>query len=244
MPSLLVADDEGRVEVELEPLQFMVWRAEQPLVQTDGILEVAITNPLEGGAFALGSREVDGLTFPLRREIRAEVSGGDGVGEVTFALRRASRPAQFDYLGTDDNDPYRIFWSPPADMAQDESFEIVATFSDLRGFTASTSAGGLTLKPTGTAQGIAGSRTPTITLAPQSQTIAIGATLVLRVEAEGSGALEYQWLCDGKEIETATAATYTVDSATAAHAGVYRVLVHNLAGTAISGTAVVEITKP
>ena len=159
----LIVGDAGSVSLELAPLQFIVWRAEQPLVQTAASLSVAITNPLEGGAFALGSREVDGLTFPLRREIRAEVAGGDGFGEMTFALRRASRPSQLDYLGTDDNAPYRVFWSPPADMAADETFEITATFSDLRGRTATASVGGLTLKPTGAAQGIKDSKTPTIT---------------------------------------------------------------------------------
>jgi predicted alpha/beta superfamily hydrolase len=218
-----------------------VWRAERPLIATTASLEIAITNPLDGGEFALGSREVDGLTFPLRREIRAEIAGGDGVGEMTFALRRASRPAQLDYLGTDDNAPYRVFWSPSADMLPEESFEVVATFSDLRGRSATASVGGLTLKPTNATQGIAGSKTPTIKVGPQSQTLAAGTSLTLRVEADGSGALEYQWLRDGEEIPGASAATYSVESATAANSGTYRVLVRNLAGTALSDAAAVSV---
>ena len=61
------------------------------------------------------------------------MAGGDGFAEVTFALVHASRPAQFELLGTDDNAPYRIFWRPPPDLAPEEELTFIATVSDLRG---------------------------------------------------------------------------------------------------------------
>ncbi len=241
--ALTVAAD-GAVEVELAPLQFALWRAERPLAQTGGELAVALATPAEGGVFALGSREIDGLKFPLRRELRADVTGGDGVGEMTFALRRASRPQQLDYLGTDDNAPYRLFWSPPADLALGETFEVIATFNDLRGRTATAQVGGLSLHPTKEPQGIAGSLTPAIIRAPAAQQLAAGAKLTLSVEANGTGPLEYQWLRNGEAIAGATAATYTVEAATLNDAGSYRALVRNVAGTALSAEAVVRIAQP
>jgi alpha-amylase len=240
----VTAAEGGAVEVELAPLQFKLWRAERPLASTGAPLQVAFTTPVEGGAFSLGSREIDGLKFPLRREIRAEVTGGDGVGEMTFALRRSSRPHQLDYLGTDDNAPYRIFWSPPADLGPGETFELIATYSDLRGRSASATVGGITLQPTQSPQGIAHSRTPAITRGPSALALAAGAALELSIEAEGSGPLDYQWLRNGEEIPGANAATYTVASAGAADAGAYRVLVSNVAGTALSAEAVVTVSTP
>ncbi len=237
----LVAGGDGKVEVTLAPLQFALWRATAPLAAPAERAKVVLVLPGPGAAIPLGTREYDGLQFPLRREFRAEVLGGDGVGEMTFVLRRESRPDQVDLIGTDDNAPYRVFWSPPADLAPGEKFEVVATFDDLRGHRVAASAGGLTLAPTRSAYGIAGSRTPAVRLAsPAEVALGGGAALELRVDAEGSGALEFQWLRDGREIAGATAPTYAVARPTDADAGVYRVLVRNLAGTAVSAPITVR----
>lgn len=232
----LTADEAGRIAVELAPLQFAVWRAERSLPAPAVRGRVTLANPATGGTFAAGTREIDGLTFPLRREIRAEVAGGDGVGEVTFVLRRASRPEQYDLLGVDDNAPYRVFWSPPADLAPGEEFEVIATFDDLRGHCSVAAAGGLRIAEAKTARGIAGTRTPSILrlLPGESVVLAPGAPRTLSVEAEGSGVLEYQWLHNGVAIVGATGPTCTLARPGVADLGEYRVLVRNFAGTAVS----------
>lgn len=237
----LVAGADGAVEVTLAPLQFAVWRAAAPLAAPAERAKVSLVLPGPGAAIPVGTREYDGLIFPLRREFRAEVIGGDGVGEMTFVLRRDSRPGQLDLVGTDDNAPYRVFWSPPADLAPGEKFEVIATFDDLRGHRVAAAAGGLTLAPTKASYGIAGTRTPTVRLlSPPEVALAGGAPLELRVEAEGSGDLEYHWLRDGVEIPGAHGPTLTIARPTDADAGEYRALVRNLAGTALSAAVVVR----
>ncbi|WP_415909230.1 hypothetical protein [Oleiharenicola sp. Vm1] len=109
----LVADAHGAVRVSLAPLQFALWRAARPLPAPAAAPAIALVTPAAGAALAFNAREIDNLVFPSRRELRAEVTGGDGVAEVTFVLQRASRPGQVELLGTDDAPPYRVFWTPP-----------------------------------------------------------------------------------------------------------------------------------
>src|SRR6185503_16150383 len=66
---------------------------------------------------------------------------------------------------------------------------------------------------------------PTITTQPSSQSVNVGSTLTLTVTASGTGPLSYQWIKDGANIAGATASTYSVSSAQAAHAGSYTVRV-------------------
>jgi glycosidase/predicted alpha/beta superfamily hydrolase len=231
----LTTDQTGAVTVTIAPLQFAVWRADAPLAPAAQRASVRLATPAEGGVISIGTREIDGLTFPLRREVRADVLGGDGVGEVTFVLKRASRPGQSELLGVDDASPYRVFWSPPADLAAGEEFEILATFDDLRGHRTVARAGGLKVAPSKSPWGIAGSRTPTIKQAPPAEVrLAAGQPLTLSVEADGTGPLEFQWFRDGAPLAGATAATLAIAAPTDADAGEYRVQVHNLAGTALS----------
>lgn len=235
------ADEAGRIAVALAPLQFAVWRAERALPAPVERGRLALVNPVAGGTFAAGTREIDGLTFPLRREIRAEVAGGDGVGEVTFLLRRASRPEQYELLGVDDNAPYRVFWSPPADLTPDDSVEVIATFDDLRGHRVAAAAGGLRIAPSPAPRGIVGTRTPTLALrSPAEMTLVPGTPCELAVQAEGSGPLDYQWYRDGAVLAAATGATLTLAQPGAADAGEYRVVVRNPAGTAVSRSIVLR----
>ncbi len=239
----LVADGTGAVRIALAPLQFAVWRASVTLPVPSPSLAIALVTPAEGASLAFKAKETDGQTFPSRREIRAEVTGSDGVAEVTFVMARASRPGQYELLGTDDAAPYRVFWSPPADLAAGEELTFIATANDLRGHTASARVGGLTVAPSKITFGIRDAKVPRlVTTPPATVTIAADAALTLSVQAEGSGAFEYQWLINGEKIPGATAATYTVPQAAAVHAGAYRVLVHNLAGTAISSVTTVTVT--
>ncbi|SDR96718.1 alpha-amylase family glycosyl hydrolase [Opitutus sp. GAS368] len=238
----LTADANGAVRVTLAPLQFALWRAESPLPVPAAAPRIALVAPVEGAVLGIGSREIDGLLFPTRREIRAEVSGGDGVAEVTFVLTRASRPGQFELLGTDDAAPYRVFWTPPADLAPGEKLEFIATVNDLRGHIAAAKVGGITVAPSKAQFGIAGAKSPRLTtLLPAEVSVVFGETLTLTAAADGSGDLEYQWLRNGEFIRGAAGATYTVPHASGFDATEYRVLVHNLAGTVVSGPVKVSL---
>jgi glycosidase len=243
----LTSDAQGAVAVTLAPLQFAVWRADRSLAVPAQRAQIELVTPRDGGVFAIGSREIDGLIFPVRREIRADVRGGDGVGEVTFVLRRATRPAQSELLGVDDAAPYRVFWSPPADLAPGEKFEIVATFDDLRGHRTAARAGELTFTAApGFKWGIPNSRTPMLkAFAAEDVRLAPGQPLTLAVAAEGTAPLEFQWFKNGAPIPGANSADYRLASPSDADAGDYRVEVRNLAGTALSaGVRVVPASAP
>lgn len=233
----LMADAAGRVAVELDPLQFAVWRATAPLLApAAGPLRVAFVNPADNATLAFSQREMDGHFFPTRRELRAEVGGGDGFAEVTFVMQRASRPGQYELLGTDDAAPYRIFWRPPPDLAPGEQLTFTATVNDLRGRTAAAHITGVTVAPAKFPFGIAGAKVPVITTAPAAAQVRVDETVTLRVAAEGTGPLEYQWLRNDEEVAGATAPTLTF-KASPFTAGTYRALVRNRAGTTVSAPA-------
>jgi len=246
-PATLTTDAHGAVHISLAPLQFALWRATAPLAAPATAPTIALVTPANGAELTFNSREVDDLVFPSRRELRAEVSHSDGLAEVTFTLTRASRPGQFELLGTDDAPPYRVFWTPPADLAPDEKLEFIATVNDLRGHTAAAHVTDITVAPAkgATVQfGIAHAQSPTFTAQPPtSLTLAAGAELKLSAAASGSGDLEYQWYRDGELLTGATSATYRVPQATPAHRGRYRIAVHNLAGTTLSTETVVRIRE-
>ena len=239
----LTADAAGMARVTLAPLQFAVWRAPSPLRTATSPPQISLVTPAPGANLEFTTREVDGVIFPSRREIRAEVTGGDGVAEVTFAMSRASRPGQYELLGTDDAAPYRIFWQPPNDLAPGEAVEFIATVNDLRGHNAVAHVDGIKIAPTTIVFGIRDAKTPRIvTSAPATVSVLSGAELSLSVHAEGTGPFEYQWLRDGEEIPGATSAMYSVPHVVPTTAGRYRVLVHNLAGTSISPDTMVNVS--
>lgn len=231
----LVADPAGWVAVELDPLQFAVWRAAAPLPASPVPLRVALVNPADGATLTFGQREQDGLLFPTRHELRAEVGGSDGFAEVTFVLQRASRPGQYELLGTDDAAPYRVFWRPPPDLAPGEPLTFTATVTDLRGRTASASVAGIKVAPAKFPFGIAGATVPLIRSAPlATASLSPGTLLTLRVAAEGTGPLEYQWIRDEAEIPGATDVDLNVTAP-----GRYVALVRNRAGTVFAPATVV-----
>ncbi|HEY0944608.1 MAG TPA: alpha-amylase family glycosyl hydrolase, partial [Opitutaceae bacterium] len=234
----------GELAVRLEPLQFAVWRAEAPLAPTSGELRVTFITPTPDALLAFSTYEMDGATFPMRREVRAEVTGGDGVAEVTFAMIRSSRPEHYELLGTDEAPPYRVYWRPPADFASGETFAFVATANDLRGRRVSAQVGGLSIAPNEIAFGITGSTVPNFTQAPASRIdVVAGETLTLSAAAEGTAPLEFRWLRDGVEIPGASEPTLTIPHVTPATAGRYVVLVRNRAATIVSGETTVSVRE-
>lgn len=234
------ADQNGQVSVSLGPLQYQVWRAKMPLAEAKGAkLDVILSVPKPGSSWSISNRGIDGHTLPIRQEIRAEVSGGDEVNEVTFAMTRASRPGQYELLGVDDAPPYRVFWHPPADLAPNDSLTFIATVNNLRGVTRSARVDGITVANRDLSFGIRGSSVPKLTRSfPSSLVLQPGAALSLTAEAEGTGPLHYTWLKNGEEIPSATTATLSLSDPST---GSYRVMVRGLAGTTLSDEVAVTV---
>jgi alpha-amylase len=240
----LVADDRGRVHVTLAPLQLAVWRAAAPLSTPAATPEIELANPPAGSTLWIYPREIVGHTLPQRQEIRAEVSAGDGVAEVTFAMVRGSRPGQYELLGVDDAPPYRIFWRPPADLAPGETLSFIATVDDLRGHRTATRIDGLKLAAGTRDFGLKGSTVPVLKVQPPvTLNLNAGAPLTLTARAEGTGSLSYQWLRDGAEIPRAIDSVLSIPRASAAHSGRYRVAVRGLAGTVLSEECLVTVAS-
>jgi len=236
-------DGSGKIAVSLAPLQFAVWKAAAPLAALEKGPGVSIMTLTEGTTLQFPLQEKDGHTFPVRQEIRAEVTGSDGVAEVTFTMTRASRPGQSELLGTDDAAPYRVFWRPPADLAPGEELSFVATVDDLRGHRAAARVGGIKLAAGTPVFGQKGALVPSFReMPPAVVSVSSGAALTLSARAEGTGSIEYQWLHNGAEIPGATNPVYAVAHASAAYAGEYRLLAHNPAGTAISAATTVAVS--
>ncbi len=239
----VTADALGKVAVTLPRLGFAVWRADRPLAAADQAPVIALVAPASGAKLEFTSREVDGQVINSRQEIRAEVTGGDGVAEVTFLMTRASRPGQFELLGVDDAPPYRVFWRPPPDLAPGDELTFFATVDDLRGHRASTRIDRLQVAPHRLQFGIRGAEVPRLTRQPAaSVTAQEGETQTLAVEAAGTAPLEYQWLRDGMELPGATEASLGI-RVTPATAGTYHVLVRNRAGTVLSAGTEISIAR-
>lgn len=84
---------------------------------------------------------------------------------------------------------------------------------------------------------------PQITGHPQGQTLQTGQTLLLEVEASGTGPLSYQWLFNGDEIDGASGRTYSIAAVGAENEGDYTVRVSSPFGSVTSSPASVEITS-
>jgi glycosidase len=238
----LTAGADGRVAVSLAPLECVVWQAQARLPAPPSPPEVTFAAPAAGSVITFTARSLAGHVIPERRELRADVSGGDGFAEVTFAMARASRPGQYELLGTGDAPPYRVFWRPPADLAPGEVITFVATVDDLRGHRASAEADGIRVAPGPLSFGIRGARVPVLTRQPGAVVSArAGGDLTLSVSAKGTGPMEYRWLHDGSEVAGASRPALRLKNVTAETAGRYVALVHDPEGTAISAGTLVRV---
>ncbi|MBN2506653.1 MAG: lamin tail domain-containing protein [Verrucomicrobia bacterium] len=85
---------------------------------------------------------------------------------------------------------------------------------------------------------------PLITLAPQSQTVAIGQPVTFQVAAQGDGLLQYQWLFNGTPIAEATNDLFQLPSAAPDDIGEYAAVVFNPYGSALSPQAVLRVRAP
>jgi len=85
---------------------------------------------------------------------------------------------------------------------------------------------------------------PAITVQPISQSLDAGGPVSLLIEVDGTGPFSYQWQLNGVDIAGATAATYALPSAQNFHAGDYRVVVTNSAGSVTSAAASLVVQTP
>ncbi len=84
----------------------------------------------------------------------------------------------------------------------------------------------------------------TITLQPQSQTVASGSTANFYAQASGDGNLNYQWLFNGVAIYGATNATFRLDHVEISNSGKYQVVVTGNSGSIVSDEALLTVEDP
>jgi hypothetical protein len=84
---------------------------------------------------------------------------------------------------------------------------------------------------------------PIIASQPQAQSVAVGATVVFRVDATGSSPLTYQWRKDDRNIGGATDATLVLNGAALADEGVYTVVVNNAGAVTTSNPVPLTVTE-
>jgi hypothetical protein len=85
---------------------------------------------------------------------------------------------------------------------------------------------------------------PSITLHPQSQTVAQGSNVTFTVTADGTLPLAYQWRFNSADLPGATTSAYTRDNVQPAHVGSYSVLVTNSGGGTNSSNAELALIVP
>lgn len=85
---------------------------------------------------------------------------------------------------------------------------------------------------------------PFINAQPQSTNVLLGANVMFTVAATGSPAPTYQWRFNGTNIAGATTTSYTKSNVQFTNAGVYSVVVSNVAATATSDDAVLTVSSP
>jgi hypothetical protein len=236
------AGADGTLRVQVPPLGVVVWQAERPLSRPVVPPTVRLVRPLGAAELAFGAREIDGQRLTERQEVRAEVRGGDGVAEVTFVARRSSRPDTWEYVGTDDAPPYRVFWRPPADWTAGETITFAATVDSLRGDRAVTELPPVRVARPLAVTGIAGASVPRFMERPPAEIRnAVGAEVVLRVRAEGVPEPTYQWYRNGVALADQQGPTLSL-RLTPADAGARLVAVaRNLAGAAVSAETLLKI---
>jgi Immunoglobulin I-set domain len=88
------------------------------------------------------------------------------------------------------------------------------------------------------------STAPRIIVDLTNMTVLAGATATLRVTANGSGPLTYQWQLNGVPISGATADSLTLTSVTGQESGSYQVIVQNSFGEAESSMVSLNVMAP
>jgi hypothetical protein len=85
---------------------------------------------------------------------------------------------------------------------------------------------------------------PAIVADPKTQTVLVGGSTTLRVQASGKAPLSFQWQQDGTNLPGATNAFLSFSNAALDQAGSYRVTVSNHHFAVVSGAAILTVTQP
>ncbi len=117
---------------------------------------------------------------------------------------------------------------------------IVATMAGAYAVTATNAAGSVSSSPAT----LTINAPPAITLEPQNVSTNQGARATFTVAATGTGPLGYQWLFNGNPVSGATNATVTFGTAQPTNAGLYSVIVTNVAGSIVSDSAQLAVNVP
>lgn len=92
---------------------------------------------------------------------------------------------------------------------------------------------------------VAGAQTPVVTLAQASrQTVDLGGALTLSLNVTSPGMVTYRWMHNGRPIQDATSATYTIAHAAGTDNGWYTVTVSNGFGAITSPVTFVNVAVP
>ncbi len=240
--SRLQAGAAGVVKVRVPALGVVVWQAEAALNETRGAPGIVFAAPSGTATLAFGARDLDGQVLSERQEIRVAVTGGDGLAEVTFLASRSSRPGSWEYLGTDDAPPYRVFWRPPADLTAGEKVTFAATVDNLRGGRASALLPSVQVGLPLARSGVAGATVPAFTRTPGATvTAAIGREVLLESAATGLPAPSYQWYRDGVEVAGATDPVLRFTMTAGDDGARFTVTARNVAGAAVATESVLRL---
>lgn len=242
--SSLKAGSDGRLTVRVPALGAQVWRADRALTEPRGAPGIVFTSPAGASTLVFGAREIDGQVLAERQEIGVSLLHSDGLAEVTFLASRSSRPGSWDYLGTDDAPPYRIFWRPPADLAPGETVTFSATVDNLRGARATAVLPSVKVELPLPRSGITGATIPVFTQTPgTSVTIRSGEEVVLTAAATAVPAPRFQWYRNGVELPGATESILRLPGRDSDDGARYTVLASNVAGATVSSETTVRLAS-
>lgn len=144
-PEILQVRSGDKVSLSLQPLSYAVYRAAS-LPSSSGTPLASFASLKDHQALTLRSWEGSGHTFPGRVEIALE-QPGEGPHDARFWLQRADRPGEWQFLGMDNDAPYRIFLRPPPDLPPFTLFNIRADVRNAAGASASASVDHLYFSP-------------------------------------------------------------------------------------------------
>jgi glycosidase len=130
-PNRLTTGADGALSVRVPPLGFVIYRAGQPVPESDGAPGIDITSLEHGDTAVLETTTMDGHAVLDRVEVAAELDD-DALAEVTFAVREGG--GNYVPIGTDDNAPYRVFYDASHLRGQeDTTLTFRAIVNDLSG---------------------------------------------------------------------------------------------------------------
>ena len=142
-------------------------------------------------------------------------------------------------------DPGFTFTTPAAIGARGDNLDnsFLGTIDEMSIYNRSLSAGEIQSIYNAGGAGKCGAATPpSITSQPGDQTVAVDGTATFTVTAAGTAPLSYQWQLNGSNVSGATATALVLANVQFANAGIYSVVVSNLAGMVTSSNATLTVT--